>query len=82
MLYMYTYLPYVSLCVRGERGERDVTPQKNYRLSQNQEEVFGVRLHNMYVFIHVNTMVKRTTYSTTYTVCKRETDFSRNTIFP
>ena len=22
MLYMYTYLPYVSLCVRGERGER------------------------------------------------------------
>ena len=35
----------------------------------------------MYVFIHVNTMVKRTTYSTTYTVCERETDCSRNTIF-
>ena len=25
MLYMYTYLPYVALCVRGERGERGVT---------------------------------------------------------
>ena len=31
MLYMYTYLPYVSLCVRGERGERGERDERGER---------------------------------------------------
>ena len=50
MLYMYTYLPYVALCVRGERGERGVTLPPIIVMRLNEMYRHNKKIYRKYMY--------------------------------